>query len=309
VLPPPSSALVVLTLLSGTGEAAELPHISECSAPSRVDLATGSNEAPSVCATPEEPVTFVFDSPLPPGAVAVEPGNRSVSVAQGDDFVTVYPKRSFLPAERVKLTVHFADGAAPGSASFWLVGHSARGARRVEVFRHPRPADALKKEAAEAQARANQCQEEKARLLTERKEPGGLMGVAWLERTVSVQSKDLWEQVNHHPGNALSTRAIKSYSHTGSMAARLWLLNPGAEPWAAAGAMLKDSKGAEVELSVWQETAIPSKTTGTIVMGAQREPGQLDCPCTLKLWEAQGRRTVTIGDITFPAAKQSSPPE
>ncbi len=310
MLPPTSGALLVLALQAGTVETADPPRPPECSATSRVDLTTGSNEAPSVCATPEEPVTFVFDSPLTPGAVAVESVSRSVSVAQGDDFVTVYPKRGFLPAERVKLTVRFNDGAAPERTSFWLVGHAARGARRVEVFRHPRAADALKKEAAEAQVRANQCQEEKARLLLERKEPGGLMGTVWLERTNAVQSKDMWKQVEHHPNNALSARGIRSYSHPGSLAARLEFLNPGAEPWTAAGAVLKDSKGEEVELSVWQETAIPPETLGAIVVGAQRDPGQLSCPCTLKLWETQGPRTVTIGNITFPAAaKQGSTPE
>ncbi|QRN99301.1 DUF2381 family protein [Archangium violaceum] len=299
----------MLTLLAGTAETAEPPRLPECSAASRVDLTTEPNEAPLVCATPEEPVTFVFDSPLPPGAVAVESGNRSVSVAQGDDFVTVYPKRGFLPTERVKLMVRFADGAAPESARFWLVGHAARGARRVEVFRHPRSADALEKEAAEAQAGANQCQEEKARLLTERKEPGGLMGAAWLERTVPMQSKDIWRQAKYNPDNALPTQAARSYSHPGSIAVKLRFLNPGTEPWTAEGAVLKDSAGASVELSVWQETAISSDTIGAIVVGAQREPGQLSCPCTLKLWEAQGTRTVTIGNVTFPAVKRNPEPK
>ncbi|WP_084609615.1 DUF2381 family protein [Archangium violaceum] len=45
----------------------------------------------------------------------------------------------------LKVTVRFADGAAPASASFWLVGHTSRGTRRVEVFRQPRPPDVLKK--------------------------------------------------------------------------------------------------------------------------------------------------------------------
>ncbi|WNG35368.1 DUF2381 family protein [Archangium violaceum] len=62
------------------------------------------------------------------------------------------------------------------------MGQAAKGTRRVEVFREPRPAGALKREAAEARAEARQCQEDKARLLAERKEPGGLMGAAWLER-------------------------------------------------------------------------------------------------------------------------------
>jgi hypothetical protein len=56
---------------------------------------------------------------------------------------------------------------APASAGIWLVGHAAKGTRRVEVFRQPRPPDVLKRERDEAQVEARQCQEDKARLLAE----------------------------------------------------------------------------------------------------------------------------------------------
>jgi hypothetical protein len=35
--------------------------------------------------------------------------------------------------------------------------------------------------------------------------------------------------------------------------------------------------------------------------------GQLDCPCTLKLWEAQGPRTFTLEHVTFPEGKTKGP--
>ena len=31
------------------------------------------------------------------------------------------------------------------------------------------------------------------------------------------------------------------------------------------------------------------------------------CPCTLKLWEAQGPRTFTLEDVTFPEGKAEEP--
>jgi hypothetical protein len=68
--------------------------------------------------------------------------------------------------------------------------------------------------------------------------------------------------------------------------------------------MLKDASGAEVELFAWQASAIAPGTLGFVVVGTEREPGQLACPCNLKLWEAQGPRTVTLGNVTFPVAKQ-----
>jgi uncharacterized protein (TIGR02268 family) len=242
------------------------------------------------------------------GAVEFQPAGRLADWAQGKEGLSllVIPKGDYLSGERVRVTVRFADGAAPTSATFWLVGHAARGARRVEVFRQPRPADALKREKDEAQAEARQCQEDKARLLTERKEPGGLMGAAWLERVGNeVVSKEIWQLLKHHPANALRTEQARSYTHPGSMAVRFQLANPGAEPWTAAGAMLKDATGAEVELSAWQESAIAPGALGFVVVGAEREPGQFACPCILKLWEAQGPRTVTLGNVTFPAGKQA----
>jgi uncharacterized protein (TIGR02268 family) len=265
-----------------------------------------------VCISPDETTTFVIDSRLSAGAVEFQPEGRLADSAQGKEGLTLHviPKGDFLPGERVRVTVRFADGAAPASATFWLVGQAAKVTRRVEVFREPRPAGALKREAAEARAEARQCQEDKARLLAERKEPGGLMGAAWLERENPVASGFITHNLKQHPANALRTEAARSYSqpkgetHPGSVAVSLQFLNPGAEPWTAAGAMLKDSTGAEVELSAWQESAIAPDSLGFVMVGVEREPGQLACPCTLKLWEAQGPRTATLGNVTFPAAKQ-----
>jgi uncharacterized protein (TIGR02268 family) len=257
--------------------------------------------------SPDETTTFVFDSRLAVGAVEFQPESRLSDWAQGKEGLSLHviPKGDFLPGERVRVTVQFADGAAPASATFWLVGHAGGGTRRVEVFREPRPAGALKREVAEARAEARQCQEDKARLLAERKEPGGLMGAAWLERGGELQSKRIWFNLKQHPANALRTEDARSYSHPGSMAIRLQLANPGAEPWTAEGAVLKDSTSAEVELSAWQESAIAAGASGFVVLGAEGELGQLGCPCTLKLWEAKGLRTVTLGNVTFPAVKGS----
>jgi uncharacterized protein (TIGR02268 family) len=264
--------------------------------------ADSSAQAFEVCVSPDETTTFVFGSRLAAGAVEFQPEGRLADWAQGKEDLSLHviPKGDFLPGERVRVTVRFADGAAPASVTFWLVGHAARGTRRVEVFREPRPAGALKREAAEARAEARQCQEDKARLLAERKEPGGLMGAAWLERGGELQSKGIWAGVKQHPANALRTEGARSYSHLGSLAIRLQLLNSGAEPWTAEGAVLKDSTGAEVELSAWQESAIAPGALGFVVVGVEQESGQLGCPCTLKLWEAQGPRTVSLGNVTFP---------
>jgi hypothetical protein len=59
-----------------------------------------------------------------------------------------------------------------------------------------------------------------------------------------------------------------------------------------------------VELSAWQASAIAPGALGFVVVGTEMELGQLTCPCTLKLWEAQGPRTVILGNVMFPPAKQ-----
>ena len=314
MLPPSPGALLALALVAGAAQAAEPPPVPRCAATSRIDLAAdATGQASEVCVSPDETTTFVFGSRLAAGAVEVQPEDRLADWAPGKESLTLHviPRGDFLPGERVRVTVRFADGAAPASSTFWLVGHAASGTRRVEVFRQPRPADVLKREKDEAQAEARQCQEDKARLLAERKEPGGLMGAAWLERKGEVESGNIWPHLKQHPANALRTESAWSYgqrkgeTHPGSMAVRLQLANSGAEPWTAAGAVLKDTTGAEVELSAWQASAIAPGAFGFLVVGAERESGPLACPCTLKLWEAQGPRTVTLGNVTFPRGKQA----
>jgi uncharacterized protein DUF2381 len=99
-------------------------------------------------------------------------------------------------------------------------------------------------------------------------------------------------------GSYSSTRTDES--RPASAAVRLALTNPGAEPWTLAGAALVDSTREEVALAVWQDAPVPPRGKGAVVVGIEGEPAQLGCPCTLKLWEASGPRTVTRGNVTFP---------
>jgi hypothetical protein len=63
----------------------------------------------------------------------------------------------------------------------------------------------------------------------------------------------------------------------------------------------------EVELARWQEVPIAPNGKGAVVVGTERAPERLGCPCTLKLWEAGGPRTVTLGNVTFPVSQQAAP--
>jgi len=299
VLPVSPGALLALAFFVGTAEAAEQPR-AECSAAPRIDLTAEPAElVPGVCVNPGAPTTLVFGAPLPSGAVVLS-DNRFVDFAQGGAFVTIYPKQSFLIGERVKMTVRFGDEAAPEEAAFWLVGHTEQGARSVEVFRAARSADTLKREAAEARAEASQCQQEKARLLAERTEPGRLMGAAWLERAGEIHSKDIFNDLVQHPNKALTVEAAKSYSHLDSVAVRLKLFNFGTEPWKMERATLNDSTGANVELSPLQEVVVFPDALGFVVVGTEKAQGNIKCPCNLELRGARHSPIVTLSNVSFP---------
>jgi hypothetical protein len=129
-----------------------------------------------------------------------------------------------------------------------------------------------------------------------------------------VAFKRIGPYLREQPANALRLDKARSYSYTptgethpASVAVRLLLKNPGAEPWTLAGATLVDSTGEQVELTRWQEAPIPANGTGAVVVGIKGERAQLGCPCTLKLWEATGPRTVTLEDVTFPEGKAKGP--
>ena len=140
------------------------------------------------------------------------------------------------------------------------------------------------------------------------------MGAAWMERAGRLASREFGSLARRNPADALGWEAAWGYSYTlagetrpASVAVRLHLANPGAEPWTLAGAALVDSTGQEVELARWQEAPIPANGAGAVVVGIEGERAQLGCPCTLKLWEATGPRTVTLGNVTFPVSQKAAP--
>jgi len=140
------------------------------------------------------------------------------------------------------------------------------------------------------------------------------MGAAWMAGGGAIESEVISSKLKIYAANALQTGDATSYSNTRrdgsravSVAVLLTLSNPDAEPWTAAGASLVDSTGEQVDLAAWQAAPIPPAGQAGVVVGTQRERGQLACPCSLKLWEAQGPRTVTLGNVTFPDAPMEGP--
>lgn len=88
-----------------------------------------------MCISPGQTTAFSFDSQLAPGSVSVEEAERFTKVEPGPSTLKLVPSEKVPIGRQLRVTVRFADGAAPSSAAFVLVAHAAQSASLVEV--HP----------------------------------------------------------------------------------------------------------------------------------------------------------------------------
>ena len=206
-------AWLVLTLLAGATLTAQ-PTLPPC--PSRLELVAEPQAAlPPVCISPGLPTAFRFDASLPPGTtVVVEERQRFGDVSTGDNSFTVLPLEDVQPGGRFKVTVRFADGAAPARISFELVVHPAWAPRKVEVFRHRRTVEDYQKETQEEREKAQRLGHELEQLQQEQG-PGGLAGLFAAEvlppNATGMLAKALPETVPLHALDALLLYRVHTY--------------------------------------------------------------------------------------------------
>jgi uncharacterized protein (TIGR02268 family) len=308
------AALLSLVLPAGA-TANEVPPLPDCDAPRPRHHLPAEPEWQSleVCISPEMGTVLVFDSPLLPGSVRLQGAERFLDLSLGRQSITVLPRKDLKPWERFELTAHFADGAAPLSASFVLVGHPSRAARQVEVFRQPRTMASYQQEAREARAEAQRYREENARLRAELGRPDGLLGLIASGQVDNegVLARNLAETVSQEPEDGLRKRRVTSYRATPvseeggrkmvQLVLQVELSNLGMESWMAEGASLTGPRGeALAGVRVWQEApAEPDKLREVLVVAEVPSPRARGI-YTLKLWDASGGRTVTLEGVTFP---------
>ena len=305
--------LLVLALLAPSPQAAEPSAPDGCEAASpRLDLtAEPPAQPPVVCISPDVPLTLRFDTALRPESVRLEKRERFGDMAPGQQSLTLVPPEKLEAGEQFKLEVCFADGAAPACASFHLRAHPALGLSQVKVFRVPRTVESFREGEKAAQAEARQCQEEVRQLREGRGAPEGLRGVLASGLLVNgrIAFKELTKLVTQARGNALRLVAARSYRAEGRVAVELKLTNPGTVPWTAAGAVLRGPKGEVLKpLPLWQPEPVPPPEA----VAKGQEPGRrvvVEVPAseeeawgtyTLILWDAEQKRTVTLGHVTFP---------
>ncbi len=308
------TGLLALALLVTPPKTTEPSRPDECETASpRLELtAEPTGKVPVACGSPRMSTTFRFDSLLLPESVRIQERERFEDVAVGRTTLTLVSPRDMVPGERFTVEVCFADGEAPECASFLLVGHPGLGMQQVEVFRQPRPVAYYQQAEKEARAEAWQLREEVRQLRAERGAPEGLRGVfasGLLVEKKGIACKDLSDWLTERKGNALGWDRARSCRAEGRVAVEVWLTNPGAAPWTAAGAVLRGPKGEVLKpLPLWQpEPLLPSESQserelrpGRVVVEVLATQEEARGTYTLTLWDAERKRAVSLGNVTFP---------
>ncbi len=84
------------------------------------------------------------------------------------------------------------------------------------------------------------------------------------------------------------------------MALVLWLENVGTRPWRTARASLV-REGVEVKpLEIWQPAPLAPEQRGLLILETEVPERQAREKLTLQLWDEEGTRSVTIGNVGLP---------
>ncbi|MGZ3460561.1 MAG: DUF2381 family protein [Archangium sp.] len=300
------AALLMLVFLAGTSAAAQTCPPPGASEGRCIELtADGPNEVSEVQLSPGLTTTFLFDSDLRADGLTLENRERFEVADLGKRTLTLVPSEKMRGAKPSTLTMCFADGVAPTCATLRLVVHPAISERQVTIFRHPRSVDSIQAELRKSREEIDRLRAEIDRLRAERDRPEGLIGLFASgmvdEMGIPCSSIDFVL----HPRAALSAQRVITCRAPGRMLMRVELRNPnGAMPWTAQGAKLVGPKGEELKGSIWPpKPALPGEPF-TLFIEVQAPDAQTVGPFILKLWEAEGPRIVTLGNVTVPALTQ-----
>lgn len=305
---PPIAVLLVLVLFSGEVTAQPRPTAMGFGV-RRIESSAQDFEAtttPEVQISPEVSTTFEFNSALLQEKVMVEGADRFSLVDIGRSTIRLVPSEQIVPGERLRLTVRFRDGAAPVSMAFILVVHPAQAERLVEVWRNQRTVESYQQESKEARAEAQRCHEENERLRGENEGPGGLAGLLASrvieESGVAVKRLDFTKDVRQRPGDAIRPLRAWSYRSANRVAVLMeWSYPEAARPWIAQGASLVSRTGEALKmLPVWEEAPTTNARSRRVVVEAEATQDVARGTFTLRLWEPDGLRTITLSGVTFP---------
>ncbi|TQF08798.1 DUF2381 family protein [Myxococcus llanfairpwllgwyngyllgogerychwyrndrobwllllantysiliogogogochensis] len=301
------SAVLLFLLLAGEGTAlAQSPPATAGLTVRRIELVSDDAQpSAEVAVSPGLSTVFIFDSEVSREGVALEGRERFSVLDAGLSTLRLVPSEKISPGERLKLTVRFLDGAAPASATIVLVAHPARSEALIEVYRRKRGIETYQEEVRQARIEAEQCKEENARLSAERSAPDGVTGL--IATSVldgrGIDFRDVTKGVTQAPGGAAGKHLVYAYRTARRVVVDVFLVSRGDDqPWTAVGAMLRGKANEELKvLRVWQSGPVASDSTGQrVVVEAETASDSPQGSFTLKLWDADMRRTITLSNVTFP---------
>ncbi|ADO73166.1 DUF2381 family protein [Stigmatella aurantiaca] len=125
----------------------------------------------------------------------------------------------------------------------------------------------------------------------------GLMGEK------GVTPKNLSESVVQHPRNAVRVVRVFSYRSTNSVAVELKLeLIPGMEPWRAVRAELEGPGRRALRVKPpWQREQLRYEAKDRrVVIEAEATEAETRGSFTLKVWDADGTRSLILTGVVFP---------
>nr|WP_246357821.1 DUF2381 family protein [Pyxidicoccus fallax] len=265
-------------------------------------LAERSAEPPEVRVSPGVATVLLFD--LPPSRIEVAHRERFRAVGVDGPVLTLVPSEPLSELEQVRLTAHFADGAAPTSTTFLLrVVPQSLAERQVEVHRRPRSLESYQQELLQLRVEHQRCiQELERQRLSPAQEDAlaHLLVAKHLTRT-GVTTRDVVRELIPHPRNALKATEAWTYRAAKRVAVALEVTHLGAQRWQMESASLEDKTGTPLRIvRVWQQaTGVPDEP-GHIVVEAEAKPTEAQGPFTLSLLDTEGQRTVILGNVMFP---------
>jgi len=271
----------------------------------RIELAAdGARTSVDVLVSPGLSTVLLFDSELAQEGTEIEGRELFSFVDVGKATIRLELSPLATPRERLRLAVRFRDGSAPIGASFSLIVHPAKAENLVAVYRNKRTVESYQQEAREMREEAIRCREANARMAAEHEAPGGLAGLlaTSLMNELGVAGKTLTKQIPADSKSALKPSQLRSYRSKNRVAVEVLLEDTrGGQPWSASGAALRAQSGIELKvLRVWQKAPITSNAAGRVIVEAEAPANASQGTFSLKLWEADGPRTVTISNVTFP---------
>ncbi|WP_395858033.1 DUF2381 family protein [Cystobacter fuscus] len=266
-----------------------------------IELTVGAlTEMHEVQLSPGWVTTFVFDSDVRPDGMTLEDSGRFEVAELGRHTLALMPTDSPRSEKPGALTVCFADDAAPACVSFRLLMHPVMAERQVRVLRHPRSASSLEAELRRTHEENDQLHAELVRLNAGRDTPLGLAGMLVSgvvdERGMSCSPGDVVQPLS----TVLVMVEFSTCRTSKRVIVRVRVRNNSETPWTAHGAKLVGLKGEAWRGSVWPEEPVPPSKSVDLFIEARVEDVRMEGPFVLKLWEANGPRTVRLGRVVFP---------